>query len=409
MLLSIEHPSLLPHLKQLGYGLLPVAMTANERFALVIKATKEAILTARLNNEIKVYLLGDNSGRTSHIGFITAFFDDHDEPIVLKSPQFSGDEFLRDLGQLFCQEEFDLYFFDEHDRELLGVRAHNPEAKRFSLEISHATFPELSLPQVPIIMKRLENRFSIRDAADDEKAFTIKLGERLYPDDFLFIDGRDEAYRFNGADESAAITSLERESPGQYQERDIAVIMGRIFHDECIYLNPIRDDTGKELTDVMVVTHDIMMFIQAKDSPNTEAALRRSIERERSAIRSHIEKAARQLRGALSYAQHNDNVMIRSIAGPITIPVEDRQLFGVVIVREMFDDDYPACSAPVLEVVRALEVPSVLLDYSGLHIIAQNVRSPVKLVNGLYNLLGVALDRGEFPKPVWNGPPGGRD
>ena len=406
-MLSIDHPSLLPHLERLGYGLLPVFMTAEDRFALVIKATKEAILTARLNNEVKIYLLGDNIDQTSHIGFITAFFDDHDEPIVLKSPQFSGDELLRDLGKLFSQEEFNLYFFDEHDRELMGVRAHHPSAARFSLEFNLATFPEENLSRVGAIMKRLEHRFAIRDAHDDEKAFTINLGERLYPDDFMFVDGRDEAYRFNDADGSAAITSLERENPGPYQERDIAIMLSRVFDPKCIYLNPIRDDTGNELTDVLVVDNDFMIFVQAKDSPNTEAALRRTIERKRSAIRSHIEKAAKQLRGALTHAQHSRSVTIRSATGPTAIPLGNRQLFGIVVVREMFDDDYLACSGPVLKVVHALEVPSVLLDYSGLHILVQNIRSPAKLVRAFGNMLETAMDRGEFPKPVWYGPPGG--
>jgi acetyl esterase/lipase len=58
-------------------------------FAPVLRAprsswtNKEAILTARLNRQIKVYLIPDvhTPGRAN--GFITAFFDDHDEPMVV--------------------------------------------------------------------------------------------------------------------------------------------------------------------------------------------------------------------------------------------------------------------------------------------------------------------------------------
>ncbi len=184
-------------------------------------------------------------------------------------------------------------------------------------------------------------------------------------------------------------------------------MLNRVFDGRCIYLNPFRDDTGKELTDVLVVDNAIMLFLQAKDSPNTEAALRRSLDRKRSAIRSHIDKAAKQLRGALTYALQNGSITIRSVAGPLTLAVENRQLFGLVIVREMFDDDYTACSAPVLNVVRALDVPAMLLDYSGLHLMAQNLGSPACFIHGLLKMLEVALDHGEFPKPVWNGPPPG--
>jgi hypothetical protein len=408
-MLSIDHPTVLPHLERLVYGLQPIFMTEGDCFALVIKVTKEAILTARLNNEIKIYLLDNNGGGTSHLGFITAFFDDHDEPIVIKSLQFAGDEFLHDLSRLFSQLEFEVYFFDEHNRELLGVLASNPEAARFHSELSRATFPEEDLSQLETMTRRLEQRFAVRSTDDDHKAFTIKLGERLYPDDIMFFDARDGAYRFNDAEGVPAITSLEREHPGHYQERDIALMMGRLFREESIFLNPIRDDTGKELTDVMIVADEVMIFVQAKDSPNTEAALRRSIERKRSAIRSHIDKATKQLRGALSYASQNGGVTIRRPAGPATIPLGEKQLVGLVIVREMFDDDYPACSAPILDLVRSQKYPCILLDYSGLHLIARNVGSAAKLVAGLFNMLGLALDHDQFPKPVWNGPPRNAD
>lgn len=405
MLLSIEYPELLPHLKTLGYGLQPVRHRATGRYSLVVKVTKEMILTARLNGEFKVYLLGDDQGPTSHLGLITAFFDDPDEPLTIKSPQYAGDDLLKDLARLLGQDEVDVYFFDEHDRELMGVRGHNPDAARFQAEIQGATFGTYVREDYPAVLRRLEHAFSVRTAEDDAKAFTITLGERLYPDDFMFLDGRDEVYQFQGADQSVAATSLEREIPGPFQERDIAVMLGRVFEPQCIYLNPFRDDTGKELTDVLIITDGYMLFVQAKDSPNTEAALRRTIERKRAAIRAHIHKAVKQLRGAMGYADSAGAVSIRTADGPVTIPVGDRQLLGLVVVREMFDDDYAACSAPVLQVVQALKLPAVLLDYSGLHIMAQNLRTPTRFINGLGQMFEIAIERDEFPKPAWNGPP----
>lgn len=151
------------------------------------------------------------------------------------------------------------------------------------------------------------------------------------------------------------------------------------------------------------------MFVQAKDSPNTEVALRRSVERKRSAIRAHIEKASKQAKGAIGYAQKKGAVVIRAVNGVVTLPVEDRLLFGVIVVREMFDDDYGPCSAPVLEVARSLDVPVVLLDYSGLHIMAQNLQPPARFMNGLVSMFSLAMERGEFPKPAWFGPPSNED
>lgn len=219
---------------------------------------------------------------------------------------------LKNLTGLLSQPEFDVYFFDEHDREMMGVRARNTDAERFRTEIEAARFGTYERGDFHEIIQRLERRFSVRDAADDAKAFTITLGERLYPDDFVFIDGRDEPYQFQGADQSAAMTLLEREAPGPFQERDIAAMLGRVFDNSSIYLNPIRDDTGKELTDVLIVTDEEMLFIQAKDSPNTEASLRRTIGRKRTAIRSHIGKAAKQLGGAMGHALKAGSVVIRT-------------------------------------------------------------------------------------------------
>lgn len=343
-------------------------------------------------------------GPTSHIGLVTAFFDDHDEPLTLSSPLFAGDELLKDLSLLLAQDQFDLFFFDEHDRELMGMRAHNESASRFRAEICNATFAELDIAAIQQSLGRLDRRFVTRDASDDAKAFAIKLGERLYPDDLFIIDARDEARRFDHRG-SVAFTSIERKDPGPYQERDIAAVLSRVFDGDCIYLNPMRADTGKELTDVLVVTDHLMLFIQAKDSPNTEAIMRRSIGRKRAIVRAHIQKAVDQLRGALDYARKNDGITLRTDCASSTMPIAERQLVGLVVVREMFDDDYVACTAPLLKVVRELEMPAILLDYSGLHIMAENLRTPAQLVNGLFDMLDVALEHEQFPKPIWSGPP----
>lgn len=405
MLLSIDHPELLPHLKTLSYGLQPVFYRKENRYSLVLKVTKEMILTARVQGEFKIYLLGDGSGPDSHLGLITAFFDDLDEPLTIRSPLFAGDELLEDLTALLSQPEFDVYFFDEHDRELMGVRAHNAHAARFSTEMRRASFAPYVWDDLPQVLQRLDHRFSVRDVEDDAKAFTIALGERLYPDNIAIIDGRDELYQFQGAQKSIAATSLERERPGPFQERDIAVMLGRVFDAKCIYLNPIREDTGKELTDILIVTDTLMLFIQAKDSPNTEATLRRTIDRKRAATRAHVDKAASQLRGALSYAATVGDLVIRTLDGRVTVPVGNRQFLGLVVVREMFDGDYNACSAPIFDLMQRLRIPAVLLDYSGLHIMAQNLRTPTRFVNGLADMFEMAMKNRRFPKPVWFGPP----
>lgn len=90
---------------------------------------------------------------------------------------------------------------------------------------------------------------------------------------------------------------------------------------------------------------------------NTKDMLQRSIDRKRQTIRGHIKKATDQMRGALTYARGHKGVTILLDEKPVTIQLEKRQLVGLVMVKEFFDDDYPECSVPVLSLVRELDLP----------------------------------------------------
>jgi hypothetical protein len=384
---------------------MPVFLGLEGTGALVLKLPKEAILAARLKNEVKVYLLSDGQGSASHLGMVTAFFEDEDEPLVLATPLFSGDDLLLDVVSVLSQPEFDIYFFDEHDREWLGASAINSDVDRFRRELATATFAPFDVATYHDVAERLNHRFAVRDGDDDRSAFTLTLGERLYIDDFAILDTRPAVQQFREAQSRRAIAQLVREDPGPFQERDIAVLFSRAFPAEKIYLNPFRADTTKELIDVLVVTDREMLFVEAKDSPNTAASLARSIERKRQTIQKQIEKATKQLRGSLSYAQNHGGVTVESADGPTTIPLDGRQLLGLVVVREIFDHDQLANSKPVLDLVDELLLPVMLIDYPGLHMVSLNLCTPERFVDALHNLFDAAIAHGRFPKSVWNGPP----
>lgn len=403
-MLSTNHPYLLPDLRQLRYGVMPVKWP-DGTVALVLKVTKETILAARLRGELKVYLFSDPGQSDRHLGIVTASFDDHEEPLTVVTALFDGDELLADVTAALSQAEFDAYFFDEHDRELMGVRVCNADASRFRGEVAAAAFAPFDLETYGALAERLAQRFAIRDATDDLAAFTLTLGERLYPDDLVLYDTRPEAYAFRDAHQHPAISGLVREDPGPPQERDIAVMLGRVFPAESIYLNPFRADTGKELSDVMVVTEKMMLFIETKDSPNTAASLGRTMDRKRLTIQNQIEKATKQLKRALVYARETDGVVIAGRPEPTAVPLAGRQLLGLIVVREMFDHDQVANSEPVLAMVDELQLPIMLIDYPGLHVVSQNLRTPARFLNALHDLFDMALEHGQFPRSVWNGPP----
>jgi hypothetical protein len=120
-LLSILHPETAPHLRALPIGLLPLRDTQTGKLLLAIKATKEMILTARMNGGFKVYVVPLASTIGTVPALVTAFFDDGDEPLVIVTPLFD-DEMPRDMRELLAYEELDVYFIDEHNREWMSHR-----------------------------------------------------------------------------------------------------------------------------------------------------------------------------------------------------------------------------------------------------------------------------------------------
>jgi hypothetical protein len=293
---------------------------------------------------------------------------------------FDGDDLLRDVRTVLSQPQFKLYLFDEHDRELMGVWVRHPDVERFRREIGSATFAPFNLSTFAALANRLYQRFGIRNATDDEAAFTLNFGDRLYPD------------------HPAMMADLVREDPGPPQERDIAAMIGRSFPADAIYLNPFRADTSKEFTDVLVVTDQVMLLIEAKDSPNTPVSLERTLDRKRLTIQKQIVKATNQLRGSLTYAKETD-------AGPMSLPLGGRQLLGLIVVREMFDHDQQENSDPVFTLVDDIKLPVMLIDYPGLHAVTTNRRTPASFLSALHDLFDMALEHGRFPRSVWNGPP----
>lgn len=399
MLFSIRHPEAPRILSTLTYGLQPVRERATGVFSLLIKTNKEAILAAKINREIKFYVVPDPRNEGKLLGIITAFFDDHDEPMVIRTPLYFDDPLGHDLAAFIAQGEADIYFFDEHDRELLGVRVEFANFADFKDRWAPGQLWELQGDCVPGDLSAMETWFGLRSPEDDARALTARFVEDHYPSDFLFMDIRPQAHDFEGGDAQAGGTSLEREEPGPEQERDIARLMRRIFPGPGVFLNPVRADDGKELCDILCVSDDHILAIQAKDSPNTEKTMRRTLARKRTTTRNHIEKGAGQLRGALQHITAHDILTI-SIEGALrSIRVDQRQVHGVVVVRELFDDDIIEPSKQVLVAAQACGIATTLLEYGALHQMALRLRSPDRLIEGLRELFIAACEHKQFPRP----------
>ena len=90
-------------------GLLPTHRVGDSRMILIVKAAGEIALTAGLRRFFRFYLAPLHSGGVDTCGLLTAFFDDHDEPLAIGTPLFDG-EITSDFLQLLSSESFDVYF-----------------------------------------------------------------------------------------------------------------------------------------------------------------------------------------------------------------------------------------------------------------------------------------------------------
>jgi len=404
--ISIEHPEVLALIRDVPYGIIPITNRLTSEMSLLIKAPKEVILATRVNREFRIYAIPDLSKEKTCFGLISAFFDDHDEPLTLTTPLFAGDEMSEYILRCFTQKRCKIYFFDELNREMMGFEVETVGIRHLDQCLRQWEFPPFDTATFPEQLTYMERWFSTRTEEDDTQAWTVRFDTPLYDDDMVIIDARPTPYELHGNGGGPALLSLEREEPGEHQERDIAGLLCRSFSGDQILLNPVRKDTGKELADIVCVTDEFVLVVQAKDSPNTETSLRRSIDRKRAAIRGHISKAARQVRGALAYIRRTPEATLVVDKTERQVAFGNRELIGLVVVNELFDDDYRECSAPVMEVIRELQRPCLLLSYSSLHNLTLRFDAPLSFANALFDILDVALEHGEFPKPRFLSPPG---
>ena len=375
MQLTLTNPEFVRSLVALPVGLWPILRVDNSRKILVVKASREAAQTARLRGEFRFYLVPVDTGSAATCGLVTAFFDDNDAPLCIQTPLIN-EEFLRDLVWLLSSGSFYVHFFDEHNRELLGFRAENPEAHRFRELSNGIRFAVSTLDQARQILDVLQSRFSARSPSDDDAAFTIHLRERLFPD------------------------SLEEnvDNPGDLNERDIAIALRRPFRGDPVFSNPIRADNGLEFVDVLVATTKTLLLIQAKDSPSIGSEPTRTIVRKKATAAKQVRKATDQLKGSINHLGSGESIEIITDGKRHSVSRSTRDIFGLVIVKELFDAERPTCSPPVLAVFNDTGIPCLLLDHTEFHQFTFFRPTEKSFVRTLKDIFSIACEHGVFPR-----------
>ncbi len=392
MYLTISHPEIVHQLKDLGVGIWAAPVAG--KYCLIIKASKEVILTAKINQGFDFYLAPIEVDCKQTISILTAFYDSDDEPLIIQTPLVADDENTQDFLSFLKSNNFEVFFFDEHNRELLSYRA-NGNLGAMSKCLDSATF--LGIDVVSKMLDAAAYWFARRNAKDDEEAFAINLIESLFPDDFLIMDLDEKKHSFKGSN-TFSFSSLERPEPGASQELDIAFLCQRVFNTRKIYLNPIKVTDGKEFVDVMIVGDEAIFLIQAKDSPNTKKILKSTIKRKRSKSITQLNEAAKQLTGAISFA--NKNKILRFIYDKkvLEVDITNKQLLGIVVVKELFNDSFTNYSAIIYDLIEKSKTPAVFFDYPEFNMMTLHCKSEGKFLDAIHQIFSFAMDNQQFPR-----------
>jgi hypothetical protein len=318
-------------------------------YRLAIKAPKEFLLAAKMNSGFKMYVLPVVVDGRDAIGLTSAFFDDEDEPLTIRTPLF--DEPLSyDLREVILSEKAYVHLFDDNDRELLGyeVAIRCPDAT--NARLLSANFPPFDLDHVREASEQLQSMFGLRTEKEDTEAVEVSFLSPLFPEDRVIIDMRPDLHAFHGSQ--------------LYQELDIIRLLHGTFSPEQIYYSPKRPEDKKELVDILVLTPTRALFLQAKDSEHTEAILRNPLGRKRKVALGSLAKAVDQVKGAVRWTRMKRPSTVLVGSAEVTVDLDGRDVYGMALVKELFTDQYEEYSEIVLPAAKAMGIPCVPMDYS---------------------------------------------
>ena len=395
-MLTVEYPALLSEIASIPMGLIPIVLRKPDAPPkLIVKASKETLLTAKINRGFKIYVIPVVVGDQQTVGLISAFYDTEDEPLIIYTPIFR-DAVMEQLVKMLQGRALDCHLFDEHSRELLGYTCDVvvPELTRQRLQ-DIALLP-FSLDSARMAHNQMQHWFSFRTVGDDAQAISIDFRESLMPEDIFIIDSRPENHRFPGGP-TVTVSELERKEPGSFQEQDIARLLQRRFHPEHIFLNPKRTSDGEEVADLLVITDAELIVVQAKDSPNIERIMRNTIARKKKTTLGALTKAASQVRGALRYIRSTSPLELELEGTRVTLDVDGLEFRSLIVVKELFNDDFDQYSPLLLEVHKETEVPCVVLDYPELVSYVSGL-STDGFFEALDRVFSYGLQTGMFPR-----------
>lgn len=363
-LLSARYPELWDEVVRYPAGLTVLAIPGEISPTLLVKLPHQFLLTSRVKGGFKVYVVPIHLGEISTIGLVSAFMDDEDCPLTVWST-LGPDPHSQALLGAFKFGRINIRMVDEHGREILAYEATVEIPLESRNRIDVAKFYETSHDLDHAMSEFSAAWFSGRVTEDDLQAISVKFENPMYAEDRKFKDEREELFRFHGSNGFAEV-SLVKLEPGQFQEMDIILLLQRIFTPEQIYHSPRRVNDGEEICDVLVITDEFCLIVQAKDSPNTEPMLAKTLKRKRAKANSQVNEGCNQVAGAIGYLRRIRPLCFTIAGREHKIDMGHRDILGLVVVRERFDYDFEAYSTRLLALHQKVDLPCLALGYDEL-------------------------------------------
>ncbi|MFK3973604.1 hypothetical protein ACI2KS_23070 [Pseudomonas sp. NPDC087358] len=395
-MLSILYPKVAWLVRELTMGLMPFTAKADSIPKLIVKISKEGILAAKVRQGFSVHLVPYDVDGVKSVGFLAAFFDDQQHPLIAGGA-FIKEFFGRQLARLLLSKEVDVHFFDEAGHELLAYRAELNTTKKHRNLLMEAVFPSLEDMHQGRVMNAMSEWFQLSTPDDDATAVKVIFKYPLMDEDIVIFDLRPEYNSYQGSPGFSYVT-LEREEPGAFQEKEIARLLQRTFANEDIYLSPLRTYDNEEITDLLIISENNVLIIQAKDSPNIERIVNNTIERKRKTVNGALKKGLAQVTGAVSYLSRTSPMIMRLDGKDIEVSLEGKTIYSLVILKELFSDDYDEYTPQIMAVANSTGVPCIALSYSELHQYTRHLTTEDAFFKAFMTVFNHGVQSGMFPR-----------
>lgn len=376
-MLTVLHPEIYHQVLSFPIGMMAAPDPDGGNPFLIVKATKEVLLAAKLSGFFKVYVCPADLGGRETLALVFAFFDDEDEPFIIRTPLVDDAE-SRQLLAALTSPSVNVHFFDEHGREFLVYEAEIDVPAVAKKRLDGLKLLGSDFVEAQNMLHGVGDWFGLRTPQDDEEALTVKLVNNSFGESLAIQDARYPLHQHHGA-KGYSLSMLEREEPGSFQEEDIIKCLAMCFPQSQIYHGPLRTTDKEEICDVLVVTDDRVLIIQAKDSPNVERIAKQKLSRKQTNAMTAFKKAVAQVRGAQSYIKAGSGTLRYILNGEErSIDISQKQLFAITIIKEVFERESEEYAKILNVLMMERSIPCYVISYGMFFELCYRVHDPEK-------------------------------